>query len=114
MTVRLLHGDCRDVLKTLPDSSVQCVVTSPPYFGLRSYLPADHPDKPREIGSEATVDEWVDTIVGVMRECRRVLRPDVGTCDAPLCADHATEVGRDRHYCPRHLAEHRAAEPELF
>lgn len=37
MTVRILQGDCREVLKTLPDASVHCVVTSPPYFGLRSY-----------------------------------------------------------------------------
>ena len=37
MTIRVLHGDCRDVLKTLPDASVQCVVTSPPYYGLRDY-----------------------------------------------------------------------------
>ena len=37
MTVSILTGDCRDVLKTLPDESVHCVVTSPPYFGLRSY-----------------------------------------------------------------------------
>jgi DNA modification methylase len=39
MTVKILTGDCRDVLKTLPDQSVHCVVTSPPYFGLRSYFP---------------------------------------------------------------------------
>lgn len=37
--ITVLEGDCRDVLKTLPDGSVHCVVTSPPYFGLRSYLP---------------------------------------------------------------------------
>lgn len=37
MTVRLIQGDCRDVLRTLPDASVHCVVTSPPYFGLRDY-----------------------------------------------------------------------------
>lgn len=37
MTVRILEGDCRDVLRTLPDESVHCVVTSPPYFGLRDY-----------------------------------------------------------------------------
>jgi DNA modification methylase len=35
--IRILRGDCRDVLKTLPDESVHCVVTSPPYFGLRDY-----------------------------------------------------------------------------
>jgi DNA modification methylase len=39
MTSQILHGDCREVLKTLPDNSVHCCVTSPPYFGLRSYLP---------------------------------------------------------------------------
>lgn len=37
MTVRILTGDCRDVLPTLADESVQCVVTSPPYWGLRDY-----------------------------------------------------------------------------
>lgn len=37
-----------------------------------------------------------------------------GTCDAPLCAEHATQVGRNRHLCPRHEAERRAAEPGLF
>lgn len=37
MSVRILTGDCRDVLKTLPDESVHCVVTSPPYWGLRDY-----------------------------------------------------------------------------
>lgn len=37
MSIRLLAGDCRDVLATLPANSVQCVVTSPPYYGLRDY-----------------------------------------------------------------------------
>jgi len=37
MSIRAIHGDCREVLKTLPDESVHCVVTSPPYFGLRDY-----------------------------------------------------------------------------
>ena len=37
MTVRILQGDCREVLRTLADASVQCIVTSPPYFGLRDY-----------------------------------------------------------------------------
>jgi DNA modification methylase len=79
MSVRIIRGDCRDVLKTLADASVHCVLTSPPYWGLRSYLPTDHPEKHREIGSEPTVDAWVQTMVGVMREVRRVLRDD-GTC----------------------------------
>lgn len=36
------------------------------------------------------------------------------TCDMPVCAEHGTEVGKNLHYCPKHLAEHRAAAPELF
>lgn len=75
MTVRILTGDVRAVLKTLADESVDCCITSPPYWGLRSYLPADHPLKHLEIGSEATVQEWVRTLVGVFEEVRRVLKP---------------------------------------
>ena len=37
--VTILNGDCREMLRTLPEESVQCCVTSPPYFGLRSYFP---------------------------------------------------------------------------
>lgn len=37
MTVQILKGDCREVLRSLPADSVHCCVTSPPYFGLRSY-----------------------------------------------------------------------------
>lgn len=76
MTIRLIHGDCRQVLKTLADNSVHCCITSPPYWGLRSYLPSDHTNKSFEIGSEPTVGEWVRTMVNVFREVRRVLRPD--------------------------------------
>jgi len=39
LNIEILQGDCRNVLKTLPANSVNCCVTSPPYFGLRSYLP---------------------------------------------------------------------------
>ena len=67
MTVRVLTGDVRDVLPTLASNSVHCVVTSPPYWGLRSYLHAEHPDKHREIGLEATPDEYLATMVAVMR-----------------------------------------------
>ena len=73
MSVRILHGDCRDVLKTLADESVNCVVTSPPYFGLRDY------GVDGQIGLEATPDAFVAELVAVFREVRRVLRKD-GTC----------------------------------
>lgn len=72
----ILQGDCRDTLKTLPPQSVHCAVTSPPYFNLRSYLPAGHPDKSREIGSEQSPQEYVAALVSVFREVWRVLRDD--------------------------------------
>jgi DNA modification methylase len=70
MTTSLLVGDCRSVLPTLPAGSVHCVVTSPPYFGLRDYGVAG------QIGLEATPDEYVAALVGVFRDVRRVLRKD--------------------------------------
>ena len=70
MTVTILKGDCRQVLATLPDESVHCVVTSPPYFGLRDYGVAG------QIGLEASPDAFVDELVAVFAEARRVLRPD--------------------------------------
>lgn len=116
--VTLYHGDSREVLRTLPDASVNCCVTSPPYYGLRSYMPdavklrddltpeereyverelaslnvhptmaisyrkSEIPDhlqqyfQPLEIGLEQTPDAYVDELVAVFREVRRVLRDD--------------------------------------
>ena len=76
MSVRIIHGNCREVLKTLPERSVQACVTSPPYFGLRSYLPDGHPDKHLEIGLEPTPGDYVAEMVAVFREVKRVLRDD--------------------------------------
>lgn len=70
MTIRILTGDCRDVLRTLADGSVRCCVTSPPYYGLRDYGVAG------QIGLEPTPDEYVERLVAVFREVRRVLRDD--------------------------------------
>lgn len=69
--ITCIHGDCRDVLPTFPAQSVQCVITSPPYFGLRKYG-----DDPRELGREQTPMEYVAAQVQVFRLCRRVLRDD--------------------------------------
>lgn len=74
--VELLIGDCREMLATLPERSVHCCVTSPPYFGLRSYLRDEHPLKHREMGLEATPEAFVAGMVEVFREVRRVLRDD--------------------------------------
>lgn len=73
---RVLIGDNREQLATLPHGCVHCCVTSPPYWGLRSYLPADHPDKAKELGSEQTPEEFLATLIDVFRAVRRVLRDD--------------------------------------
>lgn len=70
MTVRILDGDVRDRLRDLPDASVQCCVTSPPYYGLRDY------GVPGQIGLEPTLAEYIANMVAVFREVRRVLRDD--------------------------------------
>ena len=68
---RILTGDCREVLRTLPEASVHCCVTSPPYWGLRSYG-----GDTGMIGLEPTFDEHLENLVDVFREVRRVLRDD--------------------------------------
>lgn len=73
MTVKILIGDSLAMLKTLPDESVHCCVTSPPYFGLRDY------GIEGQMGSEATPAAFIEAMTGVFREVRRVLRDD-GTC----------------------------------
>jgi DNA modification methylase len=70
---RILVGDVFTRLRELPDESVNCVVTSPPYWGLRDYGVAG------QIGLEKTPQEFIAKMVNVFREVRRVLRPD-GTC----------------------------------
>lgn len=70
VTVRILRGDVLAMLATLPDESVHCCVTSPPYYGLRDYGVAG------QLGLEPTLAEYVEKMVAVFREVRRVLRSD--------------------------------------
>ena len=91
----LYHGDCLEVLRAMPADSIHTVMTSPPYFALRSYLPKDHPLKALEIGSEPTPEAFVQTMVDVFREVRRVLRPD-GVCWINL-GDSMSAGGRKGH-----------------
>lgn len=69
----ILIGDVLEQLRTLPDESVNCVVTSPPYWGLRDY------GVDGQIGLEKTPAEYIARMVAVFEEVRRVLRND-GTC----------------------------------
>ncbi|MUV28864.1 site-specific DNA-methyltransferase [Burkholderia thailandensis] len=75
---RFHRGDCRDLMRAMIADGVrvQTIVTSPPYWGLRSYLPDGHPDKHREIGQEPTLREFIDTLVGVFDLARELLADD--------------------------------------
>jgi DNA modification methylase len=68
---RVHIGDVLDLAGRLEPASVQTIVTSPPYWGLRSYLPADHPDKAHELGSEATPEQFVANLVRCSARCGR-------------------------------------------
>ena len=70
---KIYCGNAIENLRTFPEKSVQCCITSPPYYGLRSYLPQDHPDKQFEIGNEVSPEEYVNKLVEIFREVRRVL-----------------------------------------
>lgn len=66
----LYEGDALTVLQRLPSDSIQCSVTSPPYWGLRNY------NNPDQIGLEETLPQFINRLRSVFSELRRVLRPD--------------------------------------
>jgi DNA modification methylase len=66
---QILLGDARERLAEIPEGSVDCVITSPPYFALRDY---GHPE---QIGLESDVDGWVRALVDICRQLARVLKP---------------------------------------
>lgn len=68
--LQILTGDSLTVLPTLAAESIQCCVTSPPYWGLRDY------DHPAQIGAEPSPLAYVENLVAIFREVRRVLRKD--------------------------------------
>ena len=70
MNYKILEGDCIESLKTLDDESVNCCVTSPPYWGLRDYGESD------QLGLEQTPEEYVANMVKVFSEVKRVLTKD--------------------------------------
>ena len=90
----LLIGDCRNILPTLEAKSVQCVITSPPYYNLRDYGVS------LQIGQEATYQEYIESLVDVFREVRRVLKDD-GTVwlnlgDSYAGSGHGGNLGKNK------------------
>jgi site-specific DNA-methyltransferase (cytosine-N4-specific) len=92
---RCHFGDVRDVLRQMIAAGVKVntIVTSPPYWGLRSYLPDGHTDKVREIGSEPTLREFIETMTEVMMLAREVLADD-GTLWMNMGDCYATGAGK--------------------
>jgi site-specific DNA-methyltransferase (adenine-specific) len=86
MDYRIIEGDCIEGMRRLEGQSVNCVVTSPPYWGLRDY------GHDGQIGLEATPEEYVARMVEVFREVRRVLRDD-GTLWLNLGDSYAAQRG---------------------
>ena len=72
MSIKVLNGDCLEVLDQLTEKSVDTCITSPPYYGLRNY------EREGQIGLEETPEEYVEKMVEVFRKVRRVLK-DEGT-----------------------------------
>lgn len=66
----VLNGDSMELIPTLSSETIQCCVTSPPYWGLRDY------DHPAQIGAEASPDQYVENLVNIFRKVGRVLRND--------------------------------------
>lgn len=96
----IIQGDSLTVLKTLESKSVQCCVTSPPYYGLRDY------GEDGQIGLEDTPEKYIEKLVSAFREVRRVLKDDgvlwvnigdsyCGTGDKGNCKDQKYSDGRN-------------------
>ncbi len=87
---RVIQGNCLEMLPKLESESVQCCVTSPPYWGLRDY------DHPHQIGAEDSPEKYVEGLVAVFCEVRRVLRKD-GTVWLNVGDGYARNGGTGRH-----------------
>jgi DNA modification methylase len=102
VSVQILEGDCLQMLKRLPSESINTCITSPPYWGLRNYN-----DEEKQLGMEDTPEDFVENLVKVFREVKRVLRDD-GTVWLNLGDSYNTTqagnktwgdgVGANKHY----------------
>ena len=83
---KIYNGHCLDVLKTFPNESVNCCVTSPPYWALRDY------GHDNQLGLESTFDEYINKLCNIFDEVKRVLRKD-GTCWVVIGDTYYTKSG---------------------
>lgn len=72
-TNKIICGDAFKILKTIPDESIDCVITSPPYWALRDYGVRG------QIGLESTIGKYLGKLIAIFDEVKRVLKPS-GTC----------------------------------
>ena len=70
---KLIQGDCLSVLKEMDKESVNCIITSPPYWGMRAY---DNEEDSREIGNEKEFEQYITNLTTIFKEARRVLKND--------------------------------------
>lgn len=83
---RVIEGDCLEVLKQLPDQIINCCVTSPPYYALRDY------GNEKQIGLEKTPEAYINKLVAVFHEVKRVLKDD-GTLWVNIGDSYAAQRG---------------------
>jgi DNA modification methylase len=104
----VIRGDARNL--PLPDGSVDLIVTSPPYFSLRSYIDADGMHYDGQIGSETTPRQFIDALLACTVEWRRVLKPS-GSMFINLGDTYSSWQGERKHH-PRDLTGERASRGE--
>ena len=101
MNCTILQGDALELLRTLPPESVHTCVTSPPYYNLRDY------GVEGQIGNEGSVEEYLQALVAVFREVRRVLHPN-GTLWVNVGDSYATNSGNQPPTNTRNSCGHTA------
>lgn len=101
MNCTILQGDALELLRTLPPESVHTCVTSPPYYNLRDY------GVEGQIGNEGSVEEYLQALVAVFREVRRVLHPN-GTLWVNVGDSYATKSGNQPPKNTRNSCGHTA------
>jgi DNA modification methylase len=97
MTLDYHVGDTRELIKQIPDASIDLIATSPPFLGLRSYLADDDPNKPVEIGTEDRPANFIQVLLELTEEWSRVLKP-TGSIAVELGDTYADSGGAGGDY----------------